>query len=123
MKLRHALPVLAVLALAPALVASRALHLELVDSHPKADAVVETPSEIWLKFSVAPDLEQTSFSVRGAAGNVELGEIAVGESAEVIRARVAQPLADGEYLLSWVGAPADDHPVRGRYAFTVQAAR
>lgn len=115
---------LAALALPLLLAASAPLHLELVDSHPKADAVVEEPpTEIWLRFSVEPDMEQTSFSVRGPSGAVELGEIAKGEGPEVIRAALVEPMGDGEYTLSWVGAPADDHPVRGRYTFTIATLR
>lgn len=120
---RLTLPASAVLLIPVLAAAGGAFHLELVDSFPKADAVVhEAPSQIWLQFSVAPDMEQTSFAVRGADGNIELGEITVGESPEVIQAAVAQPLEDGEYTLSWVGAPVDDHPVRGRYTFTVSVA-
>lgn len=119
--------VAAVAALAlPTLVAawSGALHLELVDSYPEAEQVLEeSPAEIWLRFSVQPDMEQTSFSVRGPDGAVELGEIVTGDSPEVIEAPVAAPLATGEYTLSWVGAPVDDHPVRGRYTFQVSAQR
>lgn len=102
--------------------ATGVLHLELVDSYPEAEQVLETsPTEIWLQFSVEPDMEQTSFSVRGPEGSVELGEIVTGDAPEVIKASVAAPLAPGSYTLSWVGAPMDDHPVRGRYTFEVAA--
>lgn len=115
---------LMVLALPLFLVASTPLHLDLVDSFPKEDQVLsESPTEMWLKFSVQPDMEQTSFSVRGADARVELGEIVVGESPEIIHAVVEGELAAGEYTLSWVGAPMDDHAVRGRFTFTVQAQR
>ena len=99
-------------------------HLELVDSHPQAEEVLDaSPSEIWLQFSAEPDMEQTSFSVRGPDGGVELGDIVVGDTPETIKAPVAGSLAPGTYTLSWVGAPMDDHPVRGRYTFEVAAAR
>lgn len=101
-----------------------AFHLELVDSHPEAEQVLEaSPSEIWLQFSVEPDMSQTSFSVRGPDGNVELGDIVAGDAPEIIEAPVAASLAPGTYTLSWVGAPMDDHPVRGRYTFEVAAQR
>jgi methionine-rich copper-binding protein CopC len=115
----------ALLAVLPlTLAAALPMHLELVDSYPKEEQVLtESPAEIWLRFSVAPDMEQTSFSVRGPDGSVELGTIAVGDASEVIRATVTGELGAGEYTLSWVGAPPDDHAVRGRYTFTVAAAR
>jgi methionine-rich copper-binding protein CopC len=102
------------------LTASTSLHLELVASSPFEDQKLEqSPATIWLRFSAIPDMEQTSFSVRGAQGVVELGEIVVGDAPEIITAELAAPIAAGEYTLSWVGAPADDHPSRGRYVFTV----
>ncbi len=122
MKKTHILLALGALASPLLLTGSAALHLELVDSYPEAEQVLEeSPPEIWLQFSVQPDMEQTSFSVRGPAGAVELGEIVTGDSPEVIKAPVATSLAAGEYTLSWVGAPMDDHPVRGRYTFQVAA--
>lgn len=115
----------ALLAVLPlALAAAVPMHLELVDSYPEeAQVLTDSPAEIWLRFSVAPDMEQTSFSVRGPDGSVDLGEIAAGDEAEVIRATVVGELEAGEYTLSWVGAPPDDHAVRGRYTFSVAAAR
>ncbi len=124
MKMKRSLMAAVALAL-PFLAAGTALfHLELVASYPEAEEVLQaSPNEIWLQFSVQPDMEQTSFSVRGAAGRVELGDIVAGDSPEIIKAPVAGTLAPGTYTLSWVGAPMDDHPVRGRYTFEVAAAR
>ncbi|GMV05220.1 MAG: hypothetical protein AMXMBFR53_14990 [Gemmatimonadota bacterium] len=99
-------------------------HLELKGSFPAADAALaEAPPEIWLEFSVAPDMARTSFSVRGPDGNVALGTVKAGDKPEVVKAAVTGPMAAGTYTLSWAGAPVDDHVVRGRFTFTVQAAR
>jgi len=112
-----------VLALA-VLVGWTAFHLELNGSFPEADATVaESPAEIWLEFSVAPDMARTSFSVRGPVGNVELGEVVNGAKPEVVKAAVKGPMPAGTYTVSWAGAPANDHVVRGRFTFTVQADR
>ena len=110
-----------VLLLAPLLVAASAgLHLELTGSYPEADQELsESPMEIWLQFNEAPDLAQTSFSVRGPAGNVDLGDMATGKSPEIVRADLAGAIQEGEYTVSWVAAPSDDHPVRGRFVFSV----
>lgn len=108
------------LALSLPLVGWAAFHLELTASHPEADGtVVEAPAEIWLQFSVAPDTAQSSFSVRGPDGSLELGDIVLGEEPEILRAQVKGAMPSGEYTVSWVGAPLDDHPVRGRYKFSV----
>ena len=124
MKMRPALSAGSALMMAMALVGWTVFHLELTDSFPKADEVLKSsPGEMWLEFSVVPDLARTSFSVRGPAGKVELGAIAVGDSPKTVRAKVTAPLPDGEYTLSWVGAPMRDHTVRGRYSFTVAVGR
>jgi methionine-rich copper-binding protein CopC len=98
-------------------------HLELEASYPEADAALEeAPSQIWLRFSVEPDMERTSFSVRGPQGTVELGAISTGEEAEIIVAQVGGEMPAGNYTLSWIGAPLDDHTVRGRFNFSIEGA-
>ncbi len=94
-------------------------HIELTDSRPKADEVLEAaPSEIWLQFSVTPDLEQTGIALLGSSGMVELGEVSRVDSVS-ITATVVGTMADGEYIVSWRSAPQGDHGSRGRFKFTV----
>lgn len=103
-----------------------AFHLELAGSYPEADAVLaEAPTEMWLEFSVVPDVERTSFSVRGPDGRIALGDIHQKEDGEgkILRAEVSGPMPAGSYTVSWVGAPIDDHTVRGRFSFSIEAAR
>lgn len=98
-------------------------HLTLVDSRPKEDAVVaESPAEIWLRFNQAPDLEQCGISVRGAGGTVRLEAVELADSM-ALSAKVIDTLEPGEYTVSWLAAPHDDHGVRGRYKFTVEGSR
>lgn len=124
MKLRRALAGGFALIVALGLIGWKAFHLELTDSFPKADEVLKTsPAEVWLEFSVVPDLARTSFSVRGPAGKVDLAPIAAGSSPKTLKAKVNAPLGNGEYTVSWVGAPLDDHTVRGRFSFTVATGR
>ena len=68
---------------------------------------------------------RTSFSVRGPGGDVSLGDVTQGEGdeAKVLRAEVTGPMPPGSYTVSWVGAPPDDHPVRGRFGFSIEEAR
>lgn len=101
-------------------------HLELSASYPEADAVLsEAPTELWLQFSVPPDMERTSFSVRGPEGRIALGDMVQGEGDETktVHAAVSGPMPAGDYMVSWVGAPMDDHTVRGRFSFSLEAQR
>ncbi len=101
-----------------------AFHVELDASYPEADAVLsEAPTEIWLQFSVIPDMERSSFSVQGPGGGVELGDISAGEELEMIKAEVKGKMPAGEYMVSWVGAPLEDHAVQGRFKFSLEAGR
>ena len=106
------------------LVGWTAFHVELDASYPDADSVLsEAPTEIWLQFSVIPDMERSSFSVQGPGGAVELGDFSAGEELEVIRAEVKGGMPPGDYKVSWVGAPLDDHAVQGRFGFSIEAGR
>ena len=102
------------------LVAASPFHLDLIDSFPAEDEVItEAPGTFWLEFSAPPDMERSSFSVRGPDGAVALGDLVKGDKEEVVQAAVEGELAPGTYMLSWVAAPMDDHAVRGRFEFTV----
>lgn len=97
-------------------------HIELEDSFPKADQILETtPTELWLKFSTLPDTARSTFSVRGSEGAVALGAIVYDSKTDptVLRATVAEALQVGTYTVSWVAAPLGDHAVRGRFDFSV----
>ncbi|MDP2955815.1 MAG: copper resistance protein CopC [Longimicrobiales bacterium] len=110
----------AAVALFLAAVAWTVPHLDLVDSHPKPDqALAAPPTEVWLKFSTAPDLVRSTFSLQGPAGAVELGAVAAGSAPEILRAEVKGPVVPGSYTVSWVGVPPGEHAVRGRFTFTV----
>jgi methionine-rich copper-binding protein CopC len=102
-----------------------AFHIELVDSLPKADQVLETaPDTVWLKFKPAPDASRSSFSISGPVGVIDLSEINLDPGDEtVLQASVEGELVPGDYLVSWVAAPMDDHAVRGRFGFTIAERR
>ena len=97
-------------------------HIELVDSLPKADQVLDAaPQEIWLKFSTNPDTARSTFSIRGPAGGVDLGEVVMDaeDDPTVLRAVWEGEVPPGSYTVSWVAAPMEDHAVRGRFSFTI----
>ena len=122
MSIRRTIPALLILSLA--LVGWTTFHLELVASLPDEDEVMQEPPEVvWLEFTAAPDLTRSSFSIRGPDGVVELGDIQAGDKPEVMSAAVVGQMPAGSYTISWVGAPADDHSVRGRFDFTIETAQ
>ena len=122
MSIRRTIPALLILSLA--LIGWTTFHLELVASLPDEDEVMQEPPEVvWLEFTAAPDLTRSSFSIRGPDGVVELGDIQAGDKPEVMSAAVVGQMQAGSYTISWVGAPADDHSVRGRFDFTIETAQ
>lgn len=99
-----------------------AFHIDLRASFPAADQVLEgPPQEIWLEFSTTPDTARSTFSVRGPAGGVQLDTIRWNAEDEpaVLRAEVMGEMPPGDYLISWVAAPVDDHGGRGRISFSI----
>jgi len=107
------------LVVSTALVGASSFHLTLIDSKPREDAVVaESPSEIWLRFNEALDVTKCGIGVRGPNGAVELTKVTLTDSVSM-SAKILAPLAPGEYTVSWLGTPLNDHAVRGRYKFTV----
>jgi len=106
--------------------ASIVYHIELRDSLPKADQILnEAPQEIWLEFTVPPDTSRSTFSVRGPAGGVQLDTVRwnADDDPKVLRARVEGEMPPGDYIISWVAAPVDDHGGRGRIRFTIGEGR
>ena len=97
-------------------------HIELVDSLPRADQVLDAaPKEVWLEFSTNPDTARSTFSIRGPAGGVDLGEVVMDaeDDPTVLKAVVEGEMPPGAYTVSWVAAPMEDHAVRGRFSFTI----
>ena len=97
-------------------------HIELVGSLPRADQVLPAaPQEVWLKFSTMPDTARSTFSIRGPAGGVDLGEVLMDAEADstVLKAVVEGEMPPGAHTVSWVAAPMEDHAVRGRFSFTI----
>ena len=97
-------------------------HIELRTSFPAADQVLEdAPQEIRLEFSTTPDTARSTFSLRGPEGAIQLDTIRwdAAEEPTVLRARVVGEMPPGDYLISWVAAPVDDHGGRGRISFSI----
>ncbi|UCD25195.1 MAG: copper resistance protein CopC [Gemmatimonadota bacterium] len=107
------------IAVSAVLVGASSFHLTLIDSRPKEGAVLaESPPEIWLRFNQPLDIGKCGIGVRGPTGAVELAKPALADSVSM-SAKFSATLAPGEYTVSWLGTPINDHAVRGRYKFTV----
>lgn len=114
--------VLVVLMLAALGAPATTLHLTLVDSSPKPDAVLtQPPREIVLRFNERLDTVRRAISLRGPAGAVALGRVRAAPDTMSMMAAVLDTLAPGEYTISWLAAgAAEGHaPIRGRQRFTV----
>jgi methionine-rich copper-binding protein CopC len=99
------------------------VHLTLIDSNPKEDALLaESPDQIWLRFNESLDVAKCGIGVRGPEGAVELAKVELVDSVS-ISAKVLSPLSPGQYTVSWLGTPVNDHAVRGRYKFSVEGER
>jgi copper transport protein len=97
-------------------------HIEVRESLPKENQVLaESPQEIWVKFNVPPDTSQSTFTVRGPAGSVALDTIRWDPEVDptVLRAKVEGQVPEGDYIISWIAAPIDDHGGRGRIPFSI----
>jgi methionine-rich copper-binding protein CopC len=96
------------------------VHLTLIDSRPKeASVIAESPPEIWLRFNQRLDLSKSSIAMRGPGGAVKLDKPVAPDSL-AMSAKLKESLGPGEYTVSWLATPYEDHAVRGRYKFTVR---
>jgi methionine-rich copper-binding protein CopC len=66
-----------------------------------------------------PDRFRTG-RLRGPGGAIKLDEVTLADSLS-LSAKILDSLESGEYTVSWRAAPHDDHPVRGRYGFTIES--
>lgn len=98
------------------------LHLTLVDSTPKPDAVLTMPPrQIVLRFNERLDTMRRAISLRGPAGAVALGRVQAAPDTMSMSAAILDSLPPGEYTISWLAAgAAEGHaPIRGRQRFTL----
>ena len=109
--MRLALPLLALLATAPAYA-----HTD-GETVPADGAEVAAPAEVVLRFD-AP-MRVTAISLEGEAGEVALVS---EQGTDPVMEYVATPegaLAPGPYEVEWRGLSADGHPMQGGFGFTV----
>jgi putative copper export protein/methionine-rich copper-binding protein CopC len=84
------------------------------------DRLAVAPGELRLTFTEAVELDFARLALRGPAGTVELGPLALHpDSPTVLIGSIRGPLTAGTYTVNWQVAGADGHPVRGEYTFVI----
>jgi len=100
------------------------MHLTLVESSPKAGAVLTTsPAEVVLKFNERLDATRRAITIRGPAGAVAVGPVRSVADTLAFAASIPAALPAGEYTVSWLAAAPDHAAIRGRFTFKVGAGR
>ncbi|MGF6416752.1 methionine-rich copper-binding protein CopC [Stenotrophomonas sp. AN71] len=99
-------------------------HPSLVRATPAADATVAPASQIELQFSerVMPRVTRIELSMDHGRMKMAVPTAAqdISEDGRSLRARLAKPLAAGDYALQWRAVGQDSHPITGTYRFTVK---
>lgn len=110
------------LALVAASAAAAAAHMAVRRTMPEAGAVLsESPREVRIWFTQAPDPAVSRLRLEGAAGAVALGDTTVQDDRS-LAAALPSKLEAGTYTVNWRTAGDDGHTQRGDFAFTVRAA-
>jgi len=98
-------------------------HFQLNKSAPEADSRIESPEEVRLWFSQAPQDNSMQIRLIDADGElVETGEVTRdAEDATVYSIAMNGSLPAAGYTVSWRAIGQDGHVVRGDFAFSVTA--
>lgn len=96
------------------------LHMRLVKSFPAKDQVVhQSPAEIQLWFSQAPELALTKVRLVGPEdATVKVGKAVATDDDKSVKLAIVDSLPEGAYSVTWQTAAPDGHKVSGEYAFT-----
>ena len=97
-------------------------HSSLISSKPAAGESTEaSPDRVELVFSIRVQRAMSSISLTGPGGAVPvsapLGSTPDGKTVWI---DLTNPLPPGEYKVEWRALSADDHTIKGDFAFTVQ---
>ena len=100
------------------------LHLELEKSAPAAgEALSESPGEIVLEFSQAPQMAGTSVRVVGPDGEPAQLPDARADDGDptIVRLAIPAPLEGGKHEVRWRAMARDGHVVWDTFLFTIEA--
>ncbi|MFC8799679.1 CopD family protein [Promicromonospora sp. NPDC057138] len=119
---RTAAGLLAALVLALWCAPHASAHTKLESTTPAAGSTSDGPvDEVALRFTLPVTTLGDGIVVDGPAGTVA-ADVASAEGGLVLVATPAEPLAAGDYTVSWTAAAQDGHPLEGSFGFTVAGA-
>ncbi len=98
-------------------------HTRLTKSSPAKDTVlVASPPSIDLWFSEPVELGASRIRLSAGERAIALGSVTRDDKVKdaPLSAKLAAPLAPGEYTVSWSTASRDGHVVKGTFAFTLR---
>ena len=97
-------------------------HAKLIRSQPKAKETISQPPkliELWFTEALEPGLN--TIEVKDQQGNrVDRGQVTLSEGNKKAQTELGE-LKPGVYTVVWKSLSADQHAIRGRFAFTVAA--
>ena len=98
-------------------------HAKLVSSSPAANVTVSPPPiSLTLKFSESIEIKFAQVKLSDASGAAVATGSPIQDPADqgVLIVRLAAPLADGRYTVSWQVVAADGHKTKGTYHFNAK---
>jgi len=97
-------------------------HAKLVRSQPKAKQTVLTPPkliELWFSEELEPRLN--TIEIKASSGSrVDRGEVVLADGNKKAQVELGE-LTPGVYTVEWKALSVDQHPMRGKFTFTVAA--
>ena len=96
-------------------------HSSLLSSKPaEKESVAASPDRVELVFSVRVQPAMSSISLAGPDGTaVTPGPLEAAPDGKVVWVNLMDPLPPGEYKVTWRALSADDHTIKGDFAFSV----
>ncbi len=83
-------------------------YTPIIRSEPPADSIqTRMPRTLRLYYDALPDVERSSLSLTGPAGEVELRGLHT-MAADDLMIEIMEPLADGRYAVHWTAVVGDD---------------
>ena len=97
-------------------------HLAVARTMPaNGSTVTDAPARVRIWFTQQPSPRVSLLEMKGPAGDVPLGEIAIDRQERSVAAAVNGTLAPGRYVVTWRTAGDDGHVMRGTFAFSLEA--
>lgn len=99
-------------------------HLRLTASNPAKDTTLTTaPEKISLWYSLPPNLKLSRVSLSGPNGALKVGKVLRdSKNPKLLTVAISSTLSTGNYVISWITASSDGHPIKGEIPFSLKVA-